>query len=533
MNNLLPLHSRPFQNVMRIIVWVLLGLLFMLALVRAALYIEFVVIHIWTPFDAHHLEAVMVHLAWRVQHGVRLYPDWEHYPHVANFYSPLNFIIIGALGRALGTSIEGLYAIGRGITVGSVLLTSLIIGVFLGRRHSRSAALLGVLLSLGVGPLYSAGVMTRPDALAELLGLSGFFLAGGTRSMTRATGGVLLYLAAMTKQTALVYLVAALFGLYFEGRGKQARVILAGVTSVLLLTVLAVRFSVEPNFVRCLLGESRTPADFETWWNATKSIAVADPEFFILTVAGIVIWSRGPRRQPMLAMLAALLFAACFVTAAKCGSAQNYFLGMRSVAALAAGDLWLDLTTSTSRPRGWEIVTVAAVVGALVLSTGNAVAFVWSASIDARLSASDQGKVAESLYRRVYRDEQDPGKRILTDSGMLDIRQGERTVFGDSYRFKLMVENGQIDPRIVQMRIDNEYYDVILCKRDLFSPDYERYDFGLPRPLAERARRHYELLAAQYGLYIYGRRGKTPRPAEKPRRAIPRRRPVEGGVPIR
>jgi len=506
---------------MRIIARALLCLLFMLALVRAALYVLYVVIQVSIPFDAHYLESAMVHLAWRVQHGVRLYPDWEHYPHVANFYSPLNFVIIGALGRALGSDIEGLYSIGRGITVGSVVLTSLVIGLVLSRRYGNSAALLGMALSLGSGPLYSAGVMTRPDALAELLGLSGFFLASGRRMLTRASGGVLLYLAAMTKQTALIYLVAALLGLCFEARGKQARVILAGVTGALLLTILVVRFSVEPNIVRCLIAESRTPADFESWWNTTRSIVIADPEFFILTIAGIVIWSRGPRREPMLAVLAALLFTSCLVTAAKRGSAQNHFLGMRSVAALAAGALWRNLSASASRPSVRDIVTVAAVVGAMVFSARNAVAYVSSATFDARYRASVDGRAAESLFRRVFRDAQDPDRRFLTDSGTLDICQGERTVFADPYRFKLMVENGQIDPRVVQMRIDNEYYDVIFCKGDLFSPEYETFDFGLPSTLVERARRHYVPRGSTCGFYLYGRRGKQPGPAEQPRPATP------------
>jgi hypothetical protein len=487
---------------MRILARVLLGIFFILALARVFVFEEYVRLHIWSPYDTHHLEAAMVHLAWRVQHGVRLYPDWEHYPHVANFYSPLSFLAIGAVGRALSTTIEGLYAIGRCATLASVLLTSLVIGVVIARRYGIVAAVVGVLLSMGVGPLYSAGVMTRPDAPAELLGILGFFLAGGQKSITRVIGGVLLYLAAMTKQTALAYLLAALLGLYLEGRGKQARNIFMGVAPALLLTVLVVQFAVEPNFVRCLLGESRTPIDFATWWDATATISIVDPEFIILTLAGVALWSRGARKEPMLTMLAVVLFAACFLSAAKRGSAQNYFLGMRSVAALAGGALWQSIARAT-RPRVWEMVTVAILAYGLVKSSRIGLAFVLDAAEQARMNASDYGKAADSVYRGLYAALADPRKRIFTDSGMLDIRQGERTVFGDPYRFRLMVECGLIDPILIQKRIEDQYYELLICREDLFAPEYETYDFGMPRPLYERARVRYKPIGANYGLHYY------------------------------
>ena len=400
------------------------------------------------------------------------------------------------------------------------------------RRYGKFAALLGVALSLGVGPLFHSGVMTRPDALAELLALSGFFLASSPRSMTRAVGGVLLYLAAMTKQTALVYLLAVVLGLCLEARAKQAWVILVGVTSALLMTILVVRFSIEPNFVVCLLGESRIPVDFESWWHTISTIAVTDPELFILTIAGIVTWSRGPTREPMTAVLAVLLLASSVVTAAKRGSAENYFLGLRSVAALAVGALWHNMFTSASRPRVWEIVTVAAVAGGTAFSILNAAYFWRSARQVASVRATGPGKAAVQFYQRLFREAEDPRTRFLTDVGIIDIRQGERTVFADSYKLKLMGENGQFDTKVIQDNIDHEYYDAIVCRSDLFSPSYETYDFGLPMILAERARRHYRLSVAKHGLYIYHRRGKQPGTAEKPRPRPPQSGPL-GRLPPR
>ena len=49
-----------------------------------------------------------------------------------------------------------------------------------------------------------------------------------------------------------------------------------------------------------------------------------------------------------------------------------------------------------------------------------------------------------------------------------------------------MAENGQIDTTVIQKNIDDEYYDLIYCQKDLFSPEYETFEFGLPRALVEQ-----------------------------------------------
>ena len=230
---------------MRMTVRLLLAVVFLLAVVRAVEYCGYVSVQSQSPFDAHYLESAMVHFAWRVQHGIRLYPDWESYPHVANFFSPLSFLIIGLVGRALGTDIRGLYLVGRGVSIVSVVATSIVLGVVLKRRYGVRAAIFGMLLSLGGCPLYAAGVMTRPDALAEFLGMTGFFLAEGRSRSTGIAAGLMLCLAAMTKQTTLVYFGAAAISLYLKGQWRRALILIAGVTTTILVTVAVVQRLIE------------------------------------------------------------------------------------------------------------------------------------------------------------------------------------------------------------------------------------------------------------------------------------------------
>jgi hypothetical protein len=488
---------------MRMAARLLLISLFLIGLVRAIQYYIYVYIRIKYPFDAQYLESAMVHFAWRVQHGVRLYPDWEHYPHVANFYAPLSFLIIGRIGRALGTDIHGLYVIGRSVSVLSVLVTTLVVGIVLNRRHGALAALFGMLLTVGVCPLFGPGVMTRPDALADCLGLIGFLLAIGRGRMTGIASGLALYLAAMTKQTALVYLAAAALGLYFEGRPRRGLILFVAVTSALSITVVAVQWLVEPTFARCLLGESTTPFRFQCWWGTVRDVASKDPEFFVLTAAGIILWSTGPRQEPALIALAVLLLTASMLTAAKCGSGMNYFLGVSSVAALAGGALWSEMTLPSSRPKVWQLLAATAMGGGLLLSARASATYAEAARLDNIWSSA---RDSLELHNRIDRTAEDPKRRLLTDYGMIDIHQGERTVFADPYRFKLMVETGQIDPRRLRQMIADREYDLIITGKDLFSNDYARYDFGLPWILAQEARRHYELTGQAFGRYFYLRR---------------------------
>ena len=342
---------------------------------------------------------------------------------------------------------------------------------------------------------------------AELLGLSGFLLASGRRTITSGIGAALLYLAVLTKQTALVYLVAAAIGLGLEGRPKQGA-ILSVVTGALLVTIAVVQFRFEPNLVACLLGESQMPVAFESWWRTVRTVSLADPEFYVLAIAGIIIWSRGPRKEPKLALLAVLLFVSSVVTAAKRGSAENYFLGIRSVAGFAAAALCHSLSKSAQRPKVWEVVALAGVAAGTGYGIYSSEFFWRNARREANQRATAWGRTGMHFYEGLLHDAQDPRRRLLTDVGIIDVRQGERTVFGDPYRFKLMSDTGLIDTRVIQTNIDNEYYDVIFCNRDLFSPGYDTYEFGLPRPLAERARKHYQPAGFQYGLYLYHRRGK-------------------------
>src|SRR4051794_1099090 len=143
---------------------------------RVGLYLVYACYQLPFPLEVHNLEARMVLLAYRAEHGLGLYPDWEHYPHVANFFGPVYFALVGSLGRAWGADIPELFSIGRTVTFASSLATTVAVSVWVGRRYGFWAGVAGAAVSLGTGPMYGFSIMARPDALAEFFGVTGYLL---------------------------------------------------------------------------------------------------------------------------------------------------------------------------------------------------------------------------------------------------------------------------------------------------------------------------------------------------------------------
>ena len=200
----------------------LLSLLLVLGLVRVVGYLVYAVASFSTPMETYFLEGKMVLLAFRVRSGLSLYPAWRDYPHVANFFGPAYFWIVGMVGRGVGAEIPGLFGIGRGLSFGAGLALSVVMGVITARRYGRAAGVTGAILSFGVAPMVGFSVMVRPDLVAEFLGVTGYFLAGSRVPWRRFLGMIVLVLATLTKQTALIYLGAAVLSWLIQGEFRRA-----------------------------------------------------------------------------------------------------------------------------------------------------------------------------------------------------------------------------------------------------------------------------------------------------------------------
>jgi hypothetical protein len=454
----------------------------------------------------------MVLLAYRAELGESLYPGWRDYPHVANFFGPVYFGLTGLLGSWLGADIPGLFRIGRAVSFGSSLLTSLLLGGWIGRRYGPGAGLSGAVLSLGAGPMFGFSVMVRPDTMAELLGLTGFILAGHHSRGGRLAGCGALILAALTKQTAAVFLLAAAIALAAEGRRREAWGVLGGCLAVLCALILAVSLLAEPNFAPSLAGEAKIPWSRGTWLAVIRLVGTRSPDLLILPVVGLWLWlglGRGiPSWEIRAATLTIVLLASSLGLSWKLGADVNYYLSLRAAEALAVGALWHAASGARGRGRSAALLgAIVLAVFALIPGTDWVAMQANFARKQAAVLEGPAGRSALRSYRRIIELARDPKVRLLTDSGLFDLHQGRRAAFGDPWLFRTLVKTGQVRPtRMVEM-IDSQSYNLIVTHHDIFSDSYEAYSFGLPMILIERARARYVPIGREAGLFFYGRRG--------------------------
>jgi hypothetical protein len=492
----------------------LLYLLVAAGAVRLVVYLTYAAAILPTPLEAHNLEAKMVLLAWRAQHGLSLYPAWWDGPYVANFFGPVDFLVVGLLGRLSGADVPGLFLIGRAVSFVSGLLTSLVLAVSIGRRYGRGAGLAGGVISLGTGPMYGFTVMVRPDALAELLGLAGFLLCGARSRAGRLAGVVLLVLAILTKQTAVIFLLAAALGLALEGERRRALGVLGVSIAGVIVVIVAVNARLEPHFAWSLVGEAAIPWDGRAWSTLQSKVALASPDLLYLSAVGLGLWlARRPREVRPAALVLVLLVSAVGLSG-KVGADLNYYLSLRIAEAMAVGTLWHAVHAPAPPPPGRAWLRSAAltatsalaivVLGPCLLIASGQVGYAWRR---AEYFRGPDGRAVLLAFRSAFAKAQDPRVHLLTDSGLIDVYQGERAAFGDPWLFRKLVETGRIRPGQIATRIDTQYYDLIITTTELNAPGYGVRDFRLPMILVDRARVRYVLTGVRPGLFFYGRRG--------------------------
>lgn len=480
-------------------------LLLIVGAVRALCFLTYagLVVPIW--LETHVLEAKMVHLAWRVQHGVELYPSWENGPFVANFFGPIYFGLVGLLGRSLNSSLADLFFVGRAVTLVSLVLTVAIAAGIAGRRSGRAAGLLAGLLVVGAAPFYGFGVMVRPDVMACLVGLVGFLMATARSRSIAVAGAIVLILAILTKQTTALYSLAAVPAILLDGNWRRALAIGLGVGLGTVAIVAGVTALFEPRFATDLLAERLAPWDFTSYRYLLWRVSIIAPELPTGLLIGAVLWGFGPAeiRERRLAVLALVLFLGCAISAGKFGSDINYFLPWVPLAAVAFAETATRLCRAQG-PRawlGWPVVGLA--LTTISFSFLHSEIQASSAIGLAGKAQSAAGRTFQAKFREVLALGRDPSLRILTDCGHLDIQRGEATQFGDPWLFRLLADTGRVNLDEAVRAIDEERYDLIVTTKPLSDLSYTDYVFGMPMPMVEAARRHYVFDRQESSLFLH------------------------------
>jgi hypothetical protein len=476
------------------------------ALARAIYYLLYAGLTFSTPLEAYHLESQLVHLAWRVTAGLPLYPENWHFPHVTNIYAPLYFWIVGGLGRLTGVGLDGLFTIGRAMSLGPAVVGSIALGVSAGRRYGRGSGVMACLMSLGVGPLYGFSAMARPDLLAEFLGLLGFLSLGKGSGPRLWLAGLLFVLAALTKQTAGIFLVASVLALVLEGKRSQAMALGLGGLAAIGLAVGILTLAVEPGLARGLISEIGTPINTFFWKQVLGRIARESPALFVIPLMALPIWWNGENDDRRWAVLSLVLMATSLLTSAKLGSDVNYFLNLRLVEGMGTARLFSWGLARAAKGRWTARVALEAFLVAGLL-TGQEALFARARASQAfmmdEFHKSPHGKAVLGLYREVYGMAADPKRRILTDSSIVALHQGARAAFVDPFLFRIQVVNNRIVPEGMAYMLDHQHYDLLILTADVSSPTYDDYTFGLPPVLARIARNRYRRVDMQAGLFFF------------------------------
>jgi hypothetical protein len=63
--------------------------------------------------------------------------------------------------------------------------------------------------------------------------------------------------------------------------------------------------------------------------------------------------------------------------------------------------------------------------------------------------------------------------------------------------------NGRIKPDLVADKLRNDGYDLLILTSDVSSPEYDKYEFGLPPALASIARERYVFVENRVDVLLY------------------------------
>lgn len=314
------------------------------------------------PYDLEWMEGGMLAHAWRLRHGLPIYP--EPGPDFIPFVYPPGY---PALLAALGAVVELGHPLGRAVAAAGTLgaATALVFGV--ARRGGGLAPGLGAAaVFLGTWPASGTFFdLVRPDALS--LGLLAWAVALGLERRAGAVvaSGLLLAAAFACKHNAAAFGLPLLLGIVARDGWRRGALFAAASAGPALAFTLAAQLATEGRFLRYILGVPAShPVHFDRAWPGTPGeLAGALPLALVLAGAGLMWLARrdGAMGARWVGIAGAMGAAACVATLALAPWPQGvprpaaWALGLGG-GALGAGlgvVLALLAVRRTALPWGW------------------------------------------------------------------------------------------------------------------------------------------------------------------------------------
>jgi len=178
------------------------------------------------PGELLNATAPNPYVARRVQQGGEIYGDWRVRPHVLAMYGPAQYWPVGLIGRWTGADVQGLYTIGRSISVLATAGTVLLIVWMLWHGlavHPVIAVAMGLVFFTADGILVRFDLAFRADAPGCFLTMLGLALLVRADRRACLYGSVLAFLGAILyKQSFVAGPVAAVLWLGLTRRRRDA-----------------------------------------------------------------------------------------------------------------------------------------------------------------------------------------------------------------------------------------------------------------------------------------------------------------------
>ena len=288
--------------------------------------------------------------------------------------------------------------------------------------------------------------------------------------------------------------------------------VLGGGLAALVLVVAAVNVFVEPYFAVSLIGvATMLPWDYGDWRLLLDRTILIASDLLLLPLAGLVLWLGERPRALRPAALTVVLLSSALVLSGKVGADMNYYLCLRIPAAFAIGAVWRTLHAPANRSIP-QMIALTVIVAVAILGLTGAIASAANRFHKSRGFANffttPTGQRVLRSYREADALAENPNVHILTDSGLIDICQGDRAAYGDPWLLRKLIEAGKIRPTRITEWIDSQHYEMIITAHDIDSPRYLKQDFRFPDAILEHIHAHYVFREWRPGLCYYGRRGR-------------------------
>lgn len=456
-------------------------------------------------YNLNYGEGPLLDQAARIARGEPLYDaDLSEPPYTITNYPPLYMMLQAPFVSWFGAS----FTYGRILSLVSGALAALFLVLIIRAiTHDWPAALAGGLALLSTPYIAYWSSLARIDTLALMLSLAGIWLAvrWPQRDPALLAAGLLMVLAALTRQTYLLAAPMATFAWLWGSRYRYSALVFAVAFGAIALAALAVLLvSTKGGFFFHIVTANVNALDPEIVGSYFREILRALP-FFLAGIAAFVLlgfiqrptdpyWDARPRHGATLWWLAApyaLGAVAVALTIAKVGSDMNYLYELMTAACLCAAGLinWAR-----------RLLLIRAALFALL-----ALQVWWASDLMTGKYAllTEERTRAQAEMDQLYATVRDADGAVLADEYMGLLTLAGKPILFQPFEMSQLAQAGLWDERPFVAALERGDYPRVLLYQPYRNPGlrFERWTREMLRAINE----HYRPtpLTAETIVYVY------------------------------